>query len=84
MTQYKATLEESREYLETLIERICALLDENGIDYTLNTSTIIIPKKDRKEISSLIRTLPIPKGVLFFALDICQIKDAVYVRKKVK
>lgn len=84
MFQYKATMEESKEYIHTIMDQVCDVLEKNSIDFTRDASTIIVPKKDRKEISSLIRTLPIPKGVLYFALDVCQVKDKVYIRKKIK
>lgn len=84
MIPYETTLRNSKNYTENIITDITGLLDKESIEFTCDASTIVIPNRSKKEISSLIRTLPIPKGVLYFALDICEVKNNVYVRKKIK
>lgn len=83
---YDSAMRNCQNYTENIMDDIADLLNNESISFTSNASTseIVVNDKDKKEISNLIRTLPIPKSVLYFALDICQVKKNVYIRKKIK
>ena len=85
MSRYEEEVKESGIYISHLLEDVKDILDSNKIKYyESDASTIVIENADKKEISSLIKTLPLPEVVLYIALDVCQVKNKVYVRKKIK
>ena len=84
--KFDSTMRDCQKYTENIMADIVDLFEKESISFTSNASTseIVVNDKDKKEISDLIRTLPIPKSVLYFVLDICQVKKNVYIRKKIK
>ena len=86
MNQGSISMKECREYVNNIMPQIIDLLTENSISFTSDASTseIKIKNSDKKEICSLLRKLAIPHTVLYFILDISQVKDNVYIRKKIK
>ena len=85
MKEYSQVMESCKE-INNIMDDIASLLEENSIDFTRNASAneIIVSNETKKNINNLIRTLSIPKIVLQIILDVCEIKNNVYIRKKIK
>lgn len=85
MKEYSEVMESCKE-TNNIMDDIASLLKENNIDFTRNASAneIIVSNETKKNINNLIRTLSIPKIVLQIILDVCEIKNNVYIRKKIK
>ncbi len=85
MKEYSEVMESCKE-TNNIMDDIASLLEENNIDFTRNASAneIIVSNETKKNINNLIRTLSIPKIVLQIILDVCEIKNNVYIRKKIK
>lgn len=85
MKEYSEVMESCKE-TNNIMDDIASLLEENNIDFTRNASAneIIVSNETKKNINNLIRTLSIPKIVLQIILDVCEVKNNVYIRKKIK
>lgn len=80
------SVNDCRQYISTIMEQIINVLEDNSIAFTIDKSMteIKIENSDKKTIHKLILSLPIPSPVIYFSLDISQIKENVYIRKKIK
>ena len=85
MKEYSEVIKRWKE-INNIMDDIASLLKENNINFTHKASAnkIIISNETKKNINNLIRTLSIPKIVLQIILDVCEIKNNVYIRKKIK
>ena len=80
------SVNDCKRYISTIMEQIVNVLEDNSITFTIDKSMneIKIENSDKKTIYKLILSLPIPGPVIYFSLDISQIKENVYIRKKIK
>lgn len=85
MSDYEKVMRSCEDFKDVMKD-IVALLKEKNIKFTTNASVdeIIVSDETKKNIVNLIKTLPIPKLVLTFMLDICEVKKNVYIRKTIK
>lgn len=79
-------LSENIENISNIMDNVELLLTENNINYLTNASNTEIVVKDstKKEVISLINSLPIANMLLCMILDISSTKGKVYIRKKMK
>lgn len=79
-------LSENIENISDIMDNVEFLLTENNINYLTNASNTEIVVKDstKKEVISLINSLPIANMLLCMILDISSTKGKVYIRKKMK
>lgn len=80
------SVNDCKRYISTIMEQIVNVLEDNSIAFTIDKSMteIKVENSDKKTIYKLILSLPIPSPVIYFSLDISQIKENVYIRKKIK
>lgn len=77
-------LEECKKYLD-ILGTITEELESNGIKVDTNKKhELVVLKKNKKDIESLIYSLPIPKMVLMLLIDIKEIKGSVHIRQIMK
>lgn len=79
-------LSENMENISNIMDNVESILTENNINYLTNASNTEIVVKDstKKEVISLINSLPIANMLLCMILDISSTKGKVYIRKKMK
>lgn len=79
-------LTENYDMLSNIIDNIEDLLSDKNINYKTNTSNteIVVKGSNKEEIYDIIRSLPISSVLLYMILDVHQVKDKVYIRKKIK
>lgn len=79
-------LTENYDMLSNIIDNIEDLLSDKNINYKTNTSNteIVVKGSNKEEIYDIIRSLPISSVLLYMIVDVHQVKDKVYIRKKIK
>lgn len=79
-------LTENYDMISNIIDNIEGLLSDKNINYKTNTSNteIVVTDSDKEEIYDIIRSLPISSVLLYMIVDVHQVKDKVYIRKKIK
>ena len=79
-------LTENYDMIYNILENIEDLLSDKNINYKTNTSNteIVVKGSNKEEIYDIIRSLPISSILLYMIVDVHQVKDKVYIRKKIK
>lgn len=79
-------LTENYDMISNIIDNIEDLLSNKNINYKTNTSNteIVVKGSNKEEIYDIIRSLPISSVLLYMIVDVHQVKDKVYIRKKIK
>lgn len=79
-------LTENYDMISNIIDNIEDLLSDKNINYKTNTSNteIVVKGSNKEEIYDIIRSLPISSVLLYMIVDVHQVKDKVYIRKKIK
>lgn len=71
-------------YIDQIIPEICDVLETAGFTFTNTENEIIVNSNDKHLIQKVIREkLPVPKAIIKLMLNICQVEDITYVRKKI-